>query len=210
MYTFLINSDNTVTASVPKRIMERSKMVDDLHFLADTTYENVDMSQFTLTMKYLLPISKKYRTETLVLSENLYKNRLEYRMPFDTNLTSEPGDIEFTLTFTNVEMDEMGRVTQYVRHAGPGTIHIVPLSAWTDVIPDDALAAIDQRLIAADALLKSLNERNNSIMDSKADNLSYKNDVLQLTANGNPIGNSIKITQDSVETEDGTIRVVEF
>lgn len=210
MYTFLINEDNTVTASMPERIMERSKMVDSLHFLAEPTYKDIDMSQFTLTMKYLLPISKRYKTETLVLSENLYKNRLEYCLPFDTNLTIEPGDIEFMLTFTNVDMDEMGRTTQYVRHVGPGTIKIIPVSAWTDVIPDDALSALDQRLLAADALLKSLNERNNAIMDSKADNLSYKNELLQLTSNGKAIGNAIKITTDSVETEDGTIRVVEF
>lgn len=44
MYTFLINEDNTLTASVVERIMERSKLVDNLHFLADPTYKNVDMT----------------------------------------------------------------------------------------------------------------------------------------------------------------------
>lgn len=39
MYTFLINEDNSLTASVIERIMERSKLVDSLHFLADTTYK---------------------------------------------------------------------------------------------------------------------------------------------------------------------------
>lgn len=210
MYTFLINDDNTLTCSQQDRIMERSKMVDNLHFLASPTYNDVDMSEFTVTLEYKLPISNKYKTEVLSLSESLYKNKLEYILPFDTNLTSEPGDIEIQLTFTNVEMDVQGKITQFVRHVGPGVIHIVPINAWSDIIPDDALTALDQRLIAADALLKSLNERNKTIMDSKADNLSYKNEVLQLTANGNPIGNAIKVTQDNVESEDGTIRVIEF
>ena len=35
MYTFLIGDDNTLTASVTERIMERSIMVDNMHFLAD-------------------------------------------------------------------------------------------------------------------------------------------------------------------------------
>lgn len=210
MYTFLINEDNTVTVSVQERIMERSKMVDSLHFLADQTYKDIDMSDFTVTMSYLTPIGKKNKSETLVLSESLYKNKLEYKMPFDTNLTSEAGDIEFWLTFTNVTLDELGRGTQYVRKVGPGVIHIVPLSAWTDIVPDEALGAFDQRLIAIDALVKQLQERNNTILDNKADNLSYKNEVLQLTANGKPIGNAIKVTQDNVESEDGTIRVIEF
>lgn len=210
MYTFLINEDNTLTCSNEERIMERSKMVDSLHFLAEQTYKNTDMSDFTVTMEYLLPVSKKYKTETLEKSEELYKNRLEYILPFDTNLTSEPGDVEIQLTFTDVTMDAFGRTTQYVRKVGPGVVHITPINAWSDLIPDDALTALDQRLLAADALLKSLNERNNAIMDSKADNLSYKNALLQLTANGKPIGNAIKVTTDNVETDDGTIRVVEF
>lgn len=210
MYTFLINKDNTLTASVQDRIMERTKLVDNLHFLADPTYNDVDMSDFTVTLEYLLPISKKYKTEILSKSESLYKNKLEYILPFDTNLTCEPGDIEIQLTFTKVTMDVQGELYQHVRHVGPGVIHIVPINAWSDIIPDDALTALDQRLLAADALLNSLNERNKSIMDGKADNLSYKNEVLQLTANGKPIGNAIKVTQDNVESEDGTIRVIEF
>ena len=43
MYTFLINEDNTLTVSKRECIMERSKQVDTLHFLADTTYKDVDM-----------------------------------------------------------------------------------------------------------------------------------------------------------------------
>lgn len=210
MYTFLINEDNSLTASVVDRIMERSKLVDNLHFLVDPTYKNMDMTDFTVTLEYVLPVSKRYKTEILQQSEELYKNKLEYFLPFDTNLTSEAGDIEIQLTFTNVTMDAQGKPTQYVRKVGPGVIHIASISDWSAMIPDDALTALDQRLLAADALMKALIERNNTIMDGKADNLSYKNQLLQLTANGNPIGNAIKITTESVETNDGNMRVVEF
>ena len=48
MFTFLIGEDNTLTASVVERIMERSKLVDNLHFLADPTYKGVDMSDYTV------------------------------------------------------------------------------------------------------------------------------------------------------------------
>lgn len=65
MYTFLINEDNTLTVSKRERIMERSKQVDTLHFLADTTYKDVDMSEFTVMLEYVLPISKRYKTEIL-------------------------------------------------------------------------------------------------------------------------------------------------
>ena len=194
MYTFLINEDNTLTCSVEERIMERSKMVDNLHFLADTIYKGVDMSDYTVLLEYLLPVSKRYKTEILTKSDELYKNKLEYTLPFDTNLTNEPGDIQIQLTFSNITMDPDGKTTQHVRKVGPGVIHIIPVSAWSDVVPDEKLTAVDQRIIALEALAKTLQERNQAIFDSKADNLSYDDHTLQLTSCGKKIGNAIKIT----------------
>ncbi len=210
MYTFLINENNTLTCSVQAAIMERSKMVDKLHFLADPTYKGVDMTDYTVNLEYILPISKRYKTEILTKSDELYKNKLEYILPFDTDLTSEPGDIQIQLTFLAVTMDSDGTTVQHVRKVGPGVIHIVPIQNWSDLIPDAALSSVDQRLLAAEAMLKALSDRNAAIFDSKADNLSYIDQKLQLTANGKPIGNAVKITQESVETEDGSLRVVEF
>lgn len=211
MYTFLIGADNTLTATVVERVMERSKLVDSLHFLADPEYNGIDMSEFEVTLAYKLPISGKIKTEVLSLSNELYKEKLEYKLPFDTALTSEAGEIEINLTFSNVTLDENGRATQYIRHIGPGVITIVPISAWLDVVPDDALNAIDQRIIAAQAMVKALNEQNANIMKSKADSLRYKDDLLQLTAMGAPIGTAVKISGSGVtDPEDGTIRVVEF
>lgn len=210
MYTFLINENNTLTCSVQDAIMERSKMVDKLHFLADPTYKGVDMTDYTVNLEYVLPISKRYKTEILTKSDELYKNKLEYILPFDTDLTSEPGDIQIQLTFLAVTMDSDDTTVQHVRKVGPGVIHIVPIQNWSDLIPDAALSSVDQRLLAAEAMLKALSDRNAAIFDSKADNLSYIDQKLQLTANGKPIGNAVKITQESVETEDGSLRVVEF
>ena len=211
MYTFLIGDDNTLTASVTERIMERSKMVDNMHFLADQIYKDVNMSDFTVMLEYVLPISKKYKTEFLKTSENLYKNKLEYLLPFDTNLTSEAGDIEIQLTFTKVEMNSEGKTTQYVRKVGPGIVHIIPISKWSDIIPDEALSTLDQRIIALEALNKAMTDRFNINLDNKADNLMYDDEHrIQLTSNGKPIGNAIKITTESVEVEDGSLRVVQF
>ena len=213
MYTFLIGEDNTLTATVVERIMERSKLVDSLHFLADPIYKETDMSDFTVMMEYVLPVSKKYKTEILEKSDELYKDMLEYKLPFDTALTSEPGDIEVQLTFVNVTLDADGRNTQYVRKVGPGSIKIVAISTWSDIVPDEALSAVDQRLLAAQAMIKALNEQNNTIMKSKADSLRYKDNLLQLTAQGNPIGTAVKIVSSdsgSTDPDDGTIRVVEF
>lgn len=214
MYTFLINEDNTLTASVTERVMQRSKLVDRLHFLADPTYKGVNMSDYTVLLEYVLPVSKSYKTEILKKSNELYKNKLEYILPFDTELTSEVGDIEIQLTFASVEMDIDGKTTQYVRKVGPGVIHIISINNWADMIPDAALSPLDQRLLMLIGQTKALSDQMNVTINNKADGLSYKNNILQLLSQGNPIGNSVKIfsgsSEDNPGGEDGTIRVIEF
>ena len=210
MYTFLINADNSITASLTERIMQRSKLVDNLHFLADTIYSGVDMTEYTVLLEYKLPVSKSYKTEILKKSTELYKNKLEYKLPFDTNLTSEAGDIEFWLTFSDVEMTAGGETIQHVRKVGPGVIHIIPISNWADVVPDEALSSLDQRLIELIAMNKSMYDQLNINLDGKADNIKYQNNILQLTSNGKEIGNAVEITGGGSGTDSHTMRVVPF
>lgn len=210
MYTFLINADNTITASLTERIMQRSKLVDNLHFLADTIYSGVDMTDYTVLLEYKLPVSKSYKTEILKKSTELYKNKLEYKLPFDTNLTSEAGDIEFWLTFSDVEMTDEGETIQHVRKVGPGVVHIIPINNWADVVPDEALSSLDQRLIELIALNKSMYDQLNINLDGKADNIKYQNNILQLTSNGKEIGNAVEIAGGGSGTDSHTMRVVPF
>ena len=196
MYTILVNDDNTLTTSVRERIMQRSKLVDSLHFLVEPTYKELNIADFTVTLEYVLPISKKYKVETLIKSDELYKERLEYKLPFDTNLTREYGDIEIQLTFTKVDLDEEGKDIQYVRKTSTTSITIVPISAWSDVIPDEALTDLDQKILKTDAQIKELREMQEDILVEKADNLvlDEENKELYLTAEGNQIGNKVKLS----------------
>ena len=195
MYTLLVNDNNEIITSVKERIMQRSKLVDNLHFLVNQKYKEHDMSDFTVMMEYILPVSREYKTEILVKSDELYKDKLEYKLPFDTSLTKEAGKKELQLTFVTAEMEVDGNVTQRVRKAGPSTITIVPVEAWSNIIPDSALSALDQRLIMTEAMINAANETLALIDSTKADNMVYdkETNVLQLTANGQLIGDSINL-----------------
>ena len=195
MYTLLVNDNNEIITTVKERIMQRSKLVDNLHFLVNQKYKEHDMSDFTVMMEYILPVSREYKTEILVKSDELYKDKLEYKLPFDTSLTKEAGKIELQLTFVKAEMDVDGNVTQRVRKTGSTTITIVPVEAWSNIIPDSALSALDQRLIMTEAMINAANETLALIDSTKADNMVYdkETNVLQLTANGQLIGDSIKL-----------------
>lgn len=195
MYTLLLNETNEFITTVKERIMQRSKLVDNLHFLVEPSYKGLDMSDFTVMLEYVLPISKEYKSEILVKSDELYKSYLEYKLPFDTCLTKEHGKIEVQLTFIKVDLDEEGNSVQRVRKTSKATITIVPIAAWSDVIADSALSALDQRLIQTEAMINQLNEISMYLDNTKADNIVYDTETqtLQLTSNGDLIGDSVNI-----------------
>jgi hypothetical protein len=212
MYTILVNNSNELIVTVKERIMQRSKLVDNLHFLVEPKYKEYDMSGFTVTMEYILPVSREYKTETLVLSSSLYKEKLEYKLPFDTAFTKEAGKIEGQLTFTKAEMDTEGNVKQMVRKTSPCTITIIPIAEWSNIVPDAALSALDQRLIQLDLLTGQLMDFEQHLYETKADNIIYNevDSTIQLVANGVPIGNKITISVNDIVGSGVGIKSVEI
>lgn len=210
MYTILLGEDNELVTSVQERIMQRSKLVDSLHFLAEPIYKEENMAEYECLLEYCPPISREPKTEILQQSSEKYKDMLEFKLPFDTALTSEAGDVEIQLSFYKLEMLADGTGVQHVRHTSKGTLKILPISAWSNIIPDSMLTALDQRMVALQALTNQLADANAAIADTKADGLIYNEGRLQLKAGKNPIGNTVQITSSDVDLEDGTIRVVEF
>lgn len=205
MYTILLNDTNELITSVRERIMQRSKLVDKLQFLVDPDYKGIDMTDCTVMLEYLLPISREYKTEILIKSESLYKNKLQYTLPLDTNITKEHGKVELQLTFIKLHMDADGKTSQYVRKTSPTTLTILPIAAWSDIIADSALTTLDQRLIQTQAMLEAANEMNQYLYVSKADDISYDENTneMQLLAGGNAIGKKIVIKTGLAELEDG-------
>lgn len=209
MYVLLVNSDNTITASKKERIMQRSKLFDSLWFLTEPTYKGYDMSVCTVVMEYVLPVSNKYCSDILELSDEGYEEYLKYVVPFDTKLTSEPGDVELQLTFIYSDLDENGESIQLVRKTSTAKVNIVPISAWSDIIPDSALSAIDQRIIKMDAQIKELLDLGDAYDAAKADNIAYDADkqTLQLLSGENKIGDEVSLNID--ENKDG-IPAIDF
>lgn len=204
-YTILVNEDNTMTTTQKRRIVQRSKLVDDLWFLVPQMYNGYNMAVFTVLLEYVLPVSKRYQSDILVLSDSTYNGFLKYHLPVDTVITDEAGDIDLMLTFLYVDIDEYGNTVQRVRKVVGHKICVCPISAWSDIIPDSALTALDQRIIKTDAQIKALSDLNNAIYQTKADNISYDESTreLQLTSSGKKIGNKVVISASITDLEDG-------
>lgn len=196
-YIFLLNDDNSITASHREVLMQRSKLVDEIWFLVNPEYkicEN-DMSLFSVMLEYILPVSKEYHTLELIKEEEGYKEYLKYIVPFDTNLSSEAGDIQLQLSFVFVGFDADGNNVQKVRKTQPTKLHITPIAAWSDIIPDEALSALDQRIIKTQAQINELGYYAEILNENQVDNLVYNDDeeTLQLTANGVGVGDKVSV-----------------
>lgn len=211
MYTIIVENDNSLYGSHKEKIMQREKLFNKVWFLVPQFYNGYDMSQCTVTMRYLLPINKEFVTETLVLSEEKYKEYLKYVLPIDTNLSKECGDVEMNLTFTMLDVDNKGNIIQRVRKTDNHRLHITPLPNWDGLVADSALSALDQRIIMTQAMVQRLEEMNQIVADSKADNIKYnENDnSLQLLSGNKEIGNKVTLKNAEASLEDG-VPVVDF
>lgn len=196
-YVILVENDNTLYGSCKTKIMQREKLFNKLWFLVPPHYNGYDMSQCTVTMRYLLPISREFVTETLVLSDEKYEEHLKYILPIDTNFTKECGNIELNLTFTMLDVDDNGNAIQRVRKTDNYLLNITPLPNWDSVIPDSSLSALDQRILKQDAQIKALADLAYLLNDNQVDNLVYdsKEDVLHLSANGVRVGNKVSVKE---------------
>lgn len=213
MYTILINDDNSLTKSITARIMHRSNMVDKIHFLASPTYNDYDMTQFSVVMEYVSPISRKYRVEVLTPQEELYKEKLEYILPVDTKLTAEVGDVEIKFTFTMVDMLEDGTKIERVRTTDTTTLCVIPIDNWSDQIADSDLGNLAEIMLAiqaqnekAKAIMEAMyaNKADNLVLDEETGTLKLKSgDTVLSEISTDDLGDVISETED-----DGLVKVI--
>ncbi len=196
-YIFLLENDNEIIASHREVLMQRSKMVDEVWFLVNPKYKTCenDMSLYNVLLEYILPVSKSYHSLELTKDKEGYKEYLKYVVPLDTNLSSESGDIQLQLSFIYVGLDADGNGVQKVRKTKPAILHITPIAAWGDIIPDASLAAIDQRIIKTQAQIKELGYYAEILSENQVDNLVYddNSETLQLMAGSKEIGNKVSV-----------------
>lgn len=213
MYSFLITQDNSIIATERERIMEKSKLVDTLQFIVEKTYNDFDMSTFDLVMEYISPISKTVHIETLTIADNNYKDLyLSYRMPVDTNITAECGNVNFSLSFMKADIDLEGVARQYVRRIENSYIKVIPIETWF-AAPDEALTQLAELYLANKQSINALQDIANIMVENSVNDikLDAPNGELYLVHDDTKIGNGIAISDlgDEIteQTASGTVKI---
>ena len=211
MYTILFKSeDKSLQATVRTKIYQRESLVDKFRFLIPQAYNDVDLSDFAVVLKYL-DQGNEAQAEILAREDELYKDYYSYILPVDTNLTRFAGDITLHLTMSKVDMEEM---KEYSLETGETTITISPLSDYYHFTSNETFDVITQKVNELNVKLEAMDKMATAYDASKADNikLDIESSELYLTANGKAIGDKISLDdlgdQIAETTEDGLIKVV--
>lgn len=166
MYTILLTKDKTLIATQKEAIMQYSNLVDKIQFLVPPMISENDMTTFTtVLLEYISPISKIYRTEMLTVSPEMYKEHLQYLLPVDTKITAENGDIEVHLTFYKTEMTADGEAQVPIFKTQTCKITVIPISNWSQFVPDNMLQPLDQRIAEMLVLQKEITAIQEQIMN---------------------------------------------
>ncbi len=137
MFIILVTNDHKLLPVYKERIIQCSKNVHTLCFIADKVCDGVDISDCNVKFQYTLPDSNEYHSEELVLSEELYDNKmLMYKTSIDERLTMEVGDVKVKLTFSKTYVDENDDEKNYLRITEPTKFTVEP-NSFDDGISED-------------------------------------------------------------------------
>ena len=211
MATVLVNNDNSMIVTVPERIMQHSKNIHTITIFVPQTYEGYDMSEFAAYIE-IVPPNQKYRSIHLDANE---VSRKEGFLQFDFEVTSDltlfSGNISMEMTFVKTDEDTY---KTYIRHTTSCSLFVTPIEKWSELIIDDALTDLDQRIALIEQGIKVASNLADNINSTKADNIKLDKETseLYLTANDKQIGDKITINElgDTLakQTKDGLVPII--
>lgn len=207
MYTLRITDDNNVITTVKESLMEKSNCVNSIQIIINKFYkEQIDMTDTTAYMKYVLPVTKKIKMTKLIADTTTDESHILYTIPVTANISAEPGDIEVSFTFLKLVHDEESdTTTSYVRKTESGLIHITKLAQFDSYEPSEMLTELDQRILALMATAEDIKKLGQATYDNMPIDMKLDSEAKKLTlvnANGNT-GEGIGIADlsDSIAKE---------
>lgn len=207
MYTLRITDDNNVITTVKESLMEKSNCVNSIQIIINKLYkEQIDMTDTTAYMKYVLPVTKKIKMTQLIADTTTDESHILYTIPVTANISAEPGDIEVSFTFLKLVHDkESDTTTSYVRKTESGLIHITKLAQFDSYEPSEMLTELDQRILALMATAEDIKKLGQATYDNMPIDMKLDSEAKKLTlvnANGNT-GDGIGIADlsDSIAKE---------
>lgn len=210
MYTILLNNDNYPITTVRHRIIQFNNLAGVIRFLVYPMYKKEDMKGYNAYLEFVTPHTKTLYREDLVLSDETYRDYLQYELSPDTSITSEYGNVRLRFLFTLDKPEEDGSITRLIRRTSSISLRIFPpdnFGILTEEIPESELDIVNQRIAQMENQIGELSM-------NKADSIYLFDGGLTLQSNNKNIGNVIDKTSLANAVVDGAdeglVKVVEF
>lgn len=171
------DNDKSLITTIQSKIYQGERNADTLVFLVPMEFENKNLADCTLLLRYILP-NGSGRSEELEMDVEPYNNHYRYKLKASSRFTEVSGNIELWLSVIDM-------YDNFILKSGTMFINVTPSKNISDYLSDEDLDQLD-KLSAKVELL----ERN------KADDILYDNKkrALQLSSNGIPIGAEVDIS----------------
>ena len=182
MYAIKMNEDKSLVTTVQSTIYQNEKNADTLVFLLPKFYEEENLADCAVLLRYILPDGTG-KSEELEMTPIPYnKEYYRYRLKVNTRVTAVPGSIELWICAINM-------YDNTVLKTGTAAIEVTAVKEIMDYLAPEDLNQLD-RLTAK---VKHLEE-------SKADDLAVNEEgnTIQLTAKGTPVGQSVELNLNPV------------
>ena len=191
MYTILVDNKNYMHTSVREAIVQGSNLTNYIKILVPQQYGDFNMIDFRASIRYKIQDEQGVGIVEMDDPEELSNGYLQYLLPVTVEMTNKAGLLTLLLTFTKT--DDLDESSILVRKICPIEISIVPIGEWEGEIPDSDIDYIDKKLEEIKDMVEDVKGVQEQLEKEKADNVTYENNILQLTANDSPIGDPVKI-----------------
>lgn len=197
MYAIKMEEDKTLVTTVHATIYRGERDADTLVFLVPISYNDMNMADCTMLLRYILPNGEGHSEELSLYPLPYSTKYYQYKLGAGTRFTATAGDIELWLTALNAE-------EEVVLKTSTAIVTIENSKNIEDYLSDEERDQLITLAFRVDALQKE-----------KADSLTYDAQTrkLSLIADGVGVGDVVVVPSDkyaddiaeNIDEKDGAI-----
>ena len=185
----LLQSNKNLIISKDTRLYQGENCVDKVITYIPTTYNDLDLSQFTVAMNIENAGNKVY-LEVLESQESDKDGYLMYQLPIDTKFTELAGTVKFNLSILR-NNEETGN--SEVMHTNSVEKEIMTWADYFKYIDDSSLSSLDNKILELGKKVDELKAVADEIKDSSPDDLQLNDTHLSLSHDGEPMGQGVEL-----------------
>ena len=158
------NNDKSLITTIKSKIYQGERNADTLVFLVPMEFENQNLADCTMLLRYILPDGTG-KSEELELDVEPYNNHYRYKLKTSSKFTEISGKVELWLSAVDM-------YDNFILKSGSMFIDILPSKNISDYLSSEDLDQLDKLSAKVESLEK--NKADNIIYDQEKKHCNYR------------------------------------